>query len=84
MTGLEELKRQANRVNAVIVCPSCPFEEDFDRFLDRDDRVSEDTETVHFGCPRCGSDTVDLGKRRGGAAKIVVNGIEELEQLAGG
>jgi len=83
MTELESLKRQANRVNAIIHCPECPFEEDFDKFLDRDDRVTEETETVHFGCPRCGSDTVDLGKKRGGTTNIVVSGLEELEQLAG-
>lgn len=83
MTELQPLKNQASRIGAVIACPDCDFEEPFEDYLDRDDRVTEKTETVHFGCPACGSDTVDLGKRAGGTTNIVVNGIEEMEQLAG-
>lgn len=82
MTDLQSLKEQSSRINAVIAC-DCGFEEPFEDFLDRDDRVDESTETVVFGCPACGSDTVDLGKQVGRTTNIIVNGISELEQLAG-
>jgi Zn finger protein HypA/HybF involved in hydrogenase expression len=83
MSSLEQLKKKAASVDAKIYCPECPFEELFVEFLEREDRVTEATETVHFGCPACGSDTVDLGKETGQEPYIVVNGIEEMEQLAG-
>jgi predicted RNA-binding Zn-ribbon protein involved in translation (DUF1610 family) len=84
MTELQDLKQKAERTDAIIQCPDCGFEEYFFEFLERDDRVTEETETVHFGCPACDSDTVDLGKKTNGVTNIVVNGLEEMEQLAGG
>jgi predicted RNA-binding Zn-ribbon protein involved in translation (DUF1610 family) len=83
MPTLQELKTKARRTDAVISCPECSFEEPFADFLDRDERVTVATETVHFGCPGCGSETVDLGRRADGSLTTVVNGIEEMEQLAG-
>jgi Zn finger protein HypA/HybF involved in hydrogenase expression len=83
MTKLQSLKNQASRIGAIITCPDCDFEEPFENYLDRNDRVEEESETIHFGCPACSSDSVDLGKQTGGTTNIVVNGIEEMEQLAG-
>jgi len=83
MTELQDLKKRASRIGAIISCPECTFEEPFEDFLDRDDRVTMETETVHFGCPVCDSDSVDLGKERDGVTNIIVNGLEEMEELAG-
>lgn len=83
MPSVADLKAKASRVNAVISCPECEFEEAFATYLDREDRVTEATETVHFGCPACDSESVDLGQRANESLNIVVNGIEEMEQLAG-
>lgn len=83
MTELQSLIDQAKRVETLIICPDCDFEEAFSEFLQRDERVDEDDEMVDFGCPACGSDTVDLGQRRENHTAFVVEGLEELEQLAG-
>ena len=81
-TQLQQLKQKASSVGAIIDCPKCDFDEDFENYLDRDNMVSEESETVHWGCPECGSDTVDLAKKRDNSRNVVVvNGLEELEGL---
>jgi DNA-directed RNA polymerase subunit M/transcription elongation factor TFIIS len=82
MTDLQSIKAQASRIGAIIHCPECSHEEDFSAFLERDTRIDEEEKEVDFGCPECGNDTVSLGKRRRGSLNIVVNGLEEMEQLA--
>jgi Zn finger protein HypA/HybF involved in hydrogenase expression len=84
MSELEDIKAQASRIDAIISCPECSFEEPFEDYLERDERVDEAEESVNFGCPACGSDSVDLGRERAAAPNaIVVNGLEEMEELAG-
>lgn len=82
MTDVDALIEQAERIGAVVDCPECPFTEPFDEYLQRDERVDEDAESIDFGCPSCESDTVELG-REGSPRTIVVNGLDELEMLAG-
>lgn len=81
MTELQSLKERASSIGAIIYCPQCQFEEGFEDFLDRDERVDEETETVDFGCPECGSDSVDLGKYRSGVRTFILKGLEDLESL---
>mgnify|MGYP006284596049 CR=1 FL=1 len=83
MTDVEELQSQARRIGVLIDCPECDFEETLADFLDRDDRVDEEAEEVIFGCPACGSVSVDLARKVDGGSVVIVDSIEELEAVAG-
>lgn len=84
MSELAAIRQQAQKLNARVTCPECPFTEDFVDYLDRDDRVDEAAGSIEFGCPECGSETVDLVKeRRAEPNTYLVSGLDELEELAG-
>ena len=83
MSELQKLKTQAARIGAVVICADkCGFKERFEEYLDRDSRVDEEAETVEFGCPECGAESVDLGKRQQNLPPtIIVSGLEEINEV---
>lgn len=82
MVDVEELKAQAAEVDAVVTC-DCGFEEAFDAFLMREQRVDEEAGTIIFGCPECGSDSLHLGQRRPEhqSPVIIAEDLAELENI---
>lgn len=85
MVDVEELKQQAADVHARVVC-DCGFDEAFTAYLERSERINQAAETIHFGCPECGSDTVHLGRRkpREQSTVIIAENLRELENITGG
>lgn len=85
MTDYEDLKEQARSMNALVMCPTdeCEFSESFVNYLDRDDHVDQTDEIVHWECPECGREALNLGAPDGSGTPIPIltfNGIEEFEQ----
>lgn len=84
MADLESLKRLAEEKAAHVQCPECGHDEPMVEYLDRDGRVDEDESIITTECPGCGNDTLSVGQRRpNGTIHIVVEGLEQLEKMAG-
>lgn len=77
---IDDLRAQADRIDAVCSCPECSFDEPFGDFLRRDDRVNVDTKEVQIGCPGCGHDTLAIGTESAPQA-YVVSDLNELEAV---